>query len=105
MTPSPETPNKDDDNFLGFFYRVEVDSLNDWAIVTQFRRYEVQEPDVTEDFKQFLNIMYGSNWKKKVLTYRTMIVEQLDDCTRGYGELTSRRKQAWLNQFNCWTPA
>ena len=88
MTPSPVAPNEHDDNFLGFVYRVDVKSSKDWATVTQFMRatvthfmrgsigFEVQEPDVTEDFKQFLVTIYGSKWEKN-LAYQTMIVEQL----------------------------
>ena len=81
MTPSPVAPNENDDNFSELSYRVDVESSNDWATVTQFMRgsieYVVQEPDVTENFKQFLIIIYGSNWEKRVLTYQTMMVEQL----------------------------
>ena len=65
MTPSAVAPNENDDKFLGIFYRVDVESKNDWATVTRFMRgsvgYVVREPDVTEDSKQFLIIMYGSN--------------------------------------------
>ena len=81
--PSPVDPNENDDNFLALFHRKDVASLNDWATVTQFKRrsieYVVQESDVTEDFKDFLIIMYGLNWEKKVLTYQAMIVEQSFD--------------------------
>ena len=68
MTPSPVVPNENNDSFLGIYYRVDVESLNDWATVTQIMRestgYVVQEPEVTEDFKQFSIIMFGSNWEK-----------------------------------------
>ena len=67
--------------------------------------YLVQEPDVTEDFKQFLVIMYGSNLEKKVLTYRPMIIEQVYAMNISYGKLTSRVKRAMLNQFDCCTPS
>ena len=69
MAPSPVASSENDDNFLGIFYHVDVDSLIDWATVTQFTRgsigYVVQEPIVTEDFKHILIIMYGSNWEQK----------------------------------------
>ena len=48
--------------------------------------------------------MYGLVWEKRVLTYQTMIVEQLYAFITGYGKLTSRIKQAWLNQLDSWTP-
>ena len=38
MTPSPVAPNENVKNFLGIFYRVCVESLNDWATDTQFMR-------------------------------------------------------------------
>ena len=66
---------------------------------------EVQEPDVTEDFKQFLIIMYGSNSEKNVLTYQIMIVDQLYALFTSYGKLSSRVNRAWLNQFDSWTPS
>ena len=62
--------------------------------------YVVHEPDVTEDFRQFLIIMYGSS-----LTYQTLIVEQLYILITDYGRLTSRMERAWLNQFNFWIPS
>ena len=59
MTPSPVAPNENEDSSLGLFYRVDVESLNDWTTVTQLMRggigYRVQEPNVTEDFKQYFS--------------------------------------------------
>ena len=70
MTPSPVAPGEDHDNFLGLFYRVDVEALDEWASVTNFMRgsmgYVVQDPEFTDDFKQFLIRMYGSNWEKRV---------------------------------------
>ena len=106
MTTSPVAPNENDKNFSGLFYRAYVDSLSDCATVAQFIRrtigYVLQEPDVCGDFKHFLFIVYGSNWEKRVLTYQTMIVEQLYALITGYGNLTSRTKRDWLNQFDSW---
>ena len=65
--------------------------------------YVVQEPEITDDFKQFLMKMYGSNWEKRVLSYQTMVVEQLYALITGYSKLTSRIKRAWLAQFNSWS--
>ena len=67
--------------------------------------FVVQEPEITDDFKQFLITMYGSNWEKRVLSYQTMIIEQLYALITGYSKLTSPLKRAWLAQFNSWTPS
>ena len=88
MTPSPVAPEEDIDNFLELYNRVEEETLDKWATVTSFMRgsigYVVQEPETTDDFKQFLITMYGSNWEKRVLSYQTMIVEQLYALITGY---------------------
>ena len=79
MNPSQVAPDEDNDNSLGLHYRVDVEALDEWATVTSFMRgsiaYVVQEPEITDDFKQFLITMYGSNWEKRVLSHQTMIVE------------------------------
>ena len=94
MTPSPVAPDEDNDTFLGFYYRVDVEALDGWATVTSFMRgsigYVVQEPETTDDFEQLLMAMYCSNWEKRVLSYQTMIVEQLYAHSTGYSDLTSR---------------
>ena len=109
MTPSPVVPDEDHDNFLLLYYRIDVEALDEWATVTSFMRgsigYVVQEREITDDFKQFLIRMYGSNWEKKVLSYQTMIMEQLYALITGYSKLTSRIKRAWLAQFDSWSPS
>ena len=109
MTPSPVVPDEDHDNFLGLYYRVDVEPLDEWATVTSFMRgsigYVVQEPEITDDFKQFLIRMYDSNWEERVLSYQTMMVEQLYALMNGYSKLTSRIKRAWLAKFDSWTPS
>ena len=87
-----------------------MESLDEWATVTSFMRgiigYQVvQEPEITDEFKQFLITMYGSNWEMRVLSYQTMIVEQLYSLITGYSQLTSRIKRAWLAPFDSWTPS
>ena len=67
--------------------------------------FVVQEPEITDDFKQFLIKMYGSNWEKRDLSYQTMTLEQLHALTTGYSKLTGRLKRARLAQFNYWTPS
>ena len=109
MTPSPVVPDEDHDHFLGLYYRVDVEALDEWATVTSFLRgsigYVVQEPEITDNFKEFLIIMYGSNWEKRVLSYQTMIIEQLYALITGYSKLTSGIKRAWLAQFDSWSPS
>ena len=106
-TPSPVAPDEAHDHFLRLHYRVDVEALDEWATVTTFMRgsigYVVQEPEITDNFKQFLITMYGSNWEKRVLSYQTMMVEQLYALITGYSKLTSRIKRAWLAQFNSWS--
>ena len=106
MTPSPVAPDEDYDDFLGLSYRVDVEALDEWATVTSFIRgsigYAVQEPEITDDFKHFLITMYGSNWEKRVLSYQTLIVEQLYALITGYSKFTSQIKRAWLAQFDSW---
>ena len=107
MTPSPVAPDEDHDNFLGLYYRVDVEALDERATVTSFMRgsigYVVREPEITDDFKQFLIKIYGSNWEKRFLSYQTMIVEHLYALITGYSKLTDRIKRACLAQFNSWT--
>ena len=100
MTDSPVAPDDNHDNFLGLYYRVSVEALDEWATVKGFMRgsigYVVQEPESTDDFKHLLIRLYGSNWEKRVLCYQTMLAEQLYALITGYSKLTSRRKRAWL---------
>ena len=109
MTPSPVVPDEDHDQFLGLYYCVDVEALDEWATVTSFMRgsigYVVKEPEITDNFKQFLIIMYGSNWEKRVLSYQTRIIEQLYALITGYSKLTNRIKRAWLAQFDSWSPS
>ena len=109
MTPSAVVPDEDHDHFLGLYYRVGVEALDERAAVTSFMRgsigYVVQEPEITDNFKQFLIIMYGSNWEKRVLSYQAKIIEQLYALITGYSKLTSRMKRAWLDQFDSWSPS
>ena len=108
MTPSPVAPDEDHDNLLGLYYCADVEALEEWATVTSFMRgsigYVVQEPEIADDFKQFLITMYGSNWEKRFLSYQTMIVEQIYALGTGYSIMAIRIKRAWLAQFDSWTP-
>ena len=68
MTPSPVAPDKYNNNFLGLYYRVDVEALDEWATVTNFMKgiigFVVQEPEITDDFKELLITMCSSNWEK-----------------------------------------
>ena len=107
MTPSPVATDENNVNFLGLYYQLDVEALEEWATVTSFMRgsigYFVQDSEITDDFKQFLINMYGSNWKKRVLSYQTMIAEQLYALITGHSKLTSLIKGAWLAQFISWS--
>ena len=109
ITPSPVAPDEENDNFLGLYYRADVEALHDCATVTSFMKesigFVVEEPETTDDFKQFLMIMYGSNWEKRVLDYQPLIMEQLYALITGYSKLTSRLKRAWFDQFGSSTPS
>ena len=109
VTPSPVAPDEDSDNFPGLYYRVHVEALDEWATVTNFMRgiigFVVQEPEITDDFKQLLITMYSSNWETRVQCYQTMIIEQLFALITGYSKLTSRLKRAWLELFDTWNPS
>ena len=102
MTPSLVAPDEVNDNFVGLYYRVDVEALDEWTTVTIFMRrsigFVVQELEVTDDFQQLLIKMYGSNWEKKLLSYQTMIIDQLYALITG--KQTSRLKRACLAQFN-----
>ena len=61
MTPSPVAPDEDNDNFLGLYCRVDVEALNGCDTVTRFKRgsigFVVQDPEIPDDFRQFLILM------------------------------------------------
>ena len=75
LTLPPVAPNEKNDTFFGLCYRLDYEVFNDWASVTRLKRvtivFAVQEPDITDDFKQFLINMYGLNWQKKLVAYLT----------------------------------
>ena len=109
MTPSLVAPHEDNDKFFGLYYRMDVGALNDRATVTNLMKrsigFVVQEAEITDDFKQFLIIMYGFNWEKRVLGYQITIIEQLHVLITGYSKLTSPLKRFQLDQFDSLTPS
>ena len=109
MTPPTVALDENNDNF-GRFYRADVETLNDFrATITQLMKgsieFDFQDSEGTDELKQFLIRMYGSNCEKRFLGYLTMRIEQLCALITGYGKLTSRMKRAWLNQFDSWSPS
>ena len=60
-TLSPVAPDEDNDIFLGLYYRVDVEALDEWATLTIFMRgsirFVVQEPENTNEFRQILITM------------------------------------------------
>ena len=64
--------------------------------------YVVQEPEVTDDFKQFLIIFV---WLQ--LGEESSQLPNNDSRTNicSYSKLTSRIKRAWLTPFDSWTPS
>ena len=38
MTPSTVAADEENDNFLGLYFRVDVEALDEWATVTSFMR-------------------------------------------------------------------
>ena len=77
LTPSPVATDEKDDNVLWLNYRADVEALNNWVTVALFMRrsirFVLQEPDLLDNFNEFLIIRYGSNCEKRVLGYQTMI--------------------------------
>ena len=63
MAPSTVDPDKNNENFVGLYYRVDVKALIDRVTVTSCVKgtieFVVQEPQITDDFRQFLMIRYG----------------------------------------------
>ena len=51
LTPSPVAGDHGSNNFLGFFYRVDVEALEKWANLTSFMMgalgFSVEEPEIT----------------------------------------------------------
>ena len=81
LSPSSVAGDPGSDNFWGFFYRVDVEALEEWANVTKFTigglGSSVKEPEITSNFRDFLLIMHGNNWGKGILRHTSMIKEQL----------------------------
>ena len=55
LIPSPVAGDDGSDNFLGLFYRVDLEALEEWANVTNFVMgalgFSVEEPEITTNFR------------------------------------------------------
>ena len=61
LTPSPVAGDDGFNNSLGFFYRVDVEALEEWANANNFMMgglgLSVEEPEITTNFRDFLRNM------------------------------------------------
>ena len=109
LSPSPVTRGPGLDNWLGLFYRVDVDALEIWAKNTNIMSVSfgcsVEEPEVTEDLRKILKIMYRNNWEPRVLRFTDTIIEKLKSLLTGFCKVTSRQRTVWCRHFNSWTPS
>ena len=67
--------------------------------------FSVEEPKITTNFRDFLLIMYGNNWEKRILRYTTMVIEQIKALITGFCKLTNYRKTQWAERFDSWPPS
>ena len=61
MIPSPVAGNDGSENLLGLFYRVDVEALEEWAVVTNFLMggfaSSVEKSEIMSNFRASLWIM------------------------------------------------
>ena len=92
LTPSPVAGDHGSHDYLGLFYRVDVEALGKWANVTNFIMgglgFSVKKSEITLVFLDLLLIMYGKKWEKRVLRYTKMVKEQLKALIPGICKLT-----------------
>ena len=57
LTPSPVAGDHGSEKFMGFFYRVDVEALEEWVDVTNIMMgglgSSVEEPEITSNFRDF----------------------------------------------------
>ena len=79
-TPSPVADDDGSENFLGLFYRVDVEAPEERAKVTNFKMgrvgFSVEDPENATNFRGLLLIMYGNVWKRRILCYTNLLIEQ-----------------------------
>ena len=92
LTPSPVAGDDGSDKFLGIFYRVDTEALEEWVEEINFTMgglgSSVEELQITTTFRTFLLIMYVNNWEKRILRYTTLIIEQLKAQITGFCKFT-----------------
>ena len=80
LSPSQVVGDPSSDTFLGLFYRVDVEALQEWAKVKNFMigglGFSVEKPECTSNFRDFFQILKGMNWEKRNFRYTTMMKEQ-----------------------------
>ena len=108
LSRSPLAGDQGSDNCLGLFCWVNVNALKTWAKVTKFMYgsfgYSVEEPEVTEDFREFFKFLYGINRESRVLCSTDRIIEQLEALLYSFSKVTSRQRTVWCRHFESWTP-
>ena len=96
LTPSTVAGHNGSDNFLGLFYQVAGEALQEWVNVANFMmgglRFSVEDPKIKSNLRNFLLIIYGNNWEKRILRYTTIIIEQLKALISGFCILTNYQK-------------
>ena len=109
LSPSPVAWDPGSDEFLGVFYRVDVETLVEWADITNFMmgslRISVKQPEVTSNFCDFIIIMIGNDWEKRILRYTTILIEKLTALIPGFCKLTTYQKTQWAERFDSWPPS
>ena len=70
LTRSPLVGDEGPENFLGLFYRVDEETLEEWANIAKFMLgglvVSVEEPDITTNFRDFPLKMFGNIWEKRI---------------------------------------
>ena len=80
LTPSPVAEDRGSNEFMGFFYRVVVEALEEWANVTNIMKgglgFSVELPEITSNFRYFREYVW-KNWEKRILRCTKMLREHL----------------------------
>ena len=96
LATSPIAWDYGSDNFLGLFYRVNVEALGERAKVVNFMMgnlgFSFEEPEITSNFRDFLLILYGNNWGKRSVRYTTLVIEQLTALITGFCKMNKYQK-------------
>ena len=103
---SSEAADPANDNFLGFYHRLDAQALKDWTNVTLFMRgsigFEVKKSDVTDNLKQFLIIMFGQIWDKKKTWIQDDDYPTVIFANNMLWQVNQSPKTTSLDQFDSW---